>query len=260
VIEETPSPLLDTELREKMGRAAVAAARAIGYQNAGTVEFIVDPATRDFFFLEMNTRLQVEHPVTEWTTGLDLVKSQIRIAEGEPLAFRQEDLAQRGHAIEARVYAEDPANGFLPESGRILQLELPARPGVRSDSGIETGDDVTTFYDPLLVKVAAHAETRDEAIARLGCALAETTLLGVKSNIGFLGAVLRHPTFRAGEATTRFIETEMRDWKEGFEAEDIEAALVAAALTETREAMYADGARAQGNDPYSPWHSGVGKG
>lgn len=206
IIEETPSPLLDDALRARMGDAAVAAARAVNYENAGTIEFIVDPETREFYFLEMNTRLQVEHPITEMTMGLDLVQWQLRIAQGEQLPLEQTDLMSRGHALECRVYAEDPANGFLPAAGRVLDLELPHMPGVRADAGIETGDEVTTFYDPLLVKLIAHAETREGAIERMQNALREFVLLGVTTNVPLLQEVLAHPTFRAGEATTGFVE------------------------------------------------------
>lgn len=261
IIEETPSPLLDAALREKMGQAAVAAARAVNYENAGTVECIVDPETLEFYFLEMNTRLQVEHPITELTTGLDLVQWQIRIAQGERLPFQQSRIEQRGHAIECRIYAEDPAQGFLPAAGRVLHLELANHPGVRSDSGIASGDEVTTFYDPLLVKVISYAETRQEAIARMKTALRDFVLLGVTTNIPFLQAVLEHPTFRAGKATTAFIEREMREWsretgdspKRGLGSR--ESGLVAVALIALEQPNGAVRAQQNGNDPYSPWRA-----
>ncbi len=258
IVEETPSPLLDDALRSKMAAAAVAAARSVQYENAGTVEFIVDPETRAFYFLEMNTRLQVEHPITELVTGLDLVQWQIRIAHGEPLPFRQDLLRARGHAIECRVYAEDPANGFLPSTGRVLDLVLPNLPGVRTDAGIETGDEVTTFYDPLLVKLCAHAETREGAIDRIRQALDEFVLLGVTFNVEFLQAVLAHPRFRAGQATTQFVEQEFADWSPEGQDWRLEAALAAAALLETRASQSANHRAAAVNDPFNPWQSADG--
>ena len=167
IVEETPSPILDGDLRAHMAAAAVAAARAAGYRNAGTVEFIVDPLTREFYFLEMNTRLQVEHPITEMVVGPDLAQWQIRIAAGERLSFRQEDLAQRGHAIECRLYAEDPANRFLPATGRLLRFVEPRGPGVRVDSGVTSGDEISVYYDPLIAKLIVHAEDRPAAIRKM---------------------------------------------------------------------------------------------
>ncbi len=259
IIEETPSPLLDDALRERMGAAAVAAARAAQYENAGTIEFIVDPDTRAFYFLEMNTRLQVEHPITELTTGLDLAQWQIRIARGERLEWNGErgerSPRQRGHAIECRIYAEDPSNNFLPLTGRVLDLQLPNLPGVRADAGIAPGDEASAFYDPLLVKLIAHAETRDAALAKMQNALREFVLLGVGANVEFLRAVLAHPTFRAGGATTRFVEQEMAHWKPTAEDERQRAGLIAAALLETLERKSAPNEAASVNDPYSPWRA-----
>lgn len=269
IIEETPSPLLNADLRERMGRAAVAAARAVNYENAGTIEFIVDPATREFYFLEMNTRLQVEHPITEMTTGLDLAQWQIRIARGEKLTVGSDQLSvsnlqslgssyslhQRGHAIECRIYAEDASNHFLPSTGRVLDLRLPNRPGTRADAGIATGDNVSAFYDPLLVKLVAHAETREAAIAKMENALREFVLLGVTTNAEFLQAVLKHPTFRAGAATTRFIEQEMGDWRQKMGDWGLETALVATGLVEMMEKNGASVEVSSVNDPYSPWRA-----
>src|SRR5690349_2223800 len=204
IIEEAPSPLLTPARRAAMGAAAVEAARAVGYTGAGTVEFLVggdDPDT--FYFLEMNTRLQVEHPVTELVTGLDLVELQLRVAAGEPLPLRQEDVVLRGHAVEGRVYAEDPANGFLPTGGRILALSEP--PGVRVDSGVREGDVVGSDYDPMLAKVIAHAADRDAALRRLDAALRDTVLLGPGTNIGFLRALLADPDVRAGRLDTGLV-------------------------------------------------------
>ncbi len=207
VIEEAPSPLLDDAMRARMGTAAVEAARAVGYTGAGTVEFIVDAQAPDsFFFLEMNTRLQVEHPVTEAVTGLDLVELQLRVAAGEPLPFGQDDVRLDGHALEARVYAEDPARGFLPQSGRVLGLREPAGPGVRVDSSLAPGSVVGTDYDPMLAKVVAWGPDRDTARTRLVAALGGTQVLGVPTNTAFLRALLTDPDVAAGRLDTGLIE------------------------------------------------------
>ncbi|UOY03438.1 acetyl/propionyl/methylcrotonyl-CoA carboxylase subunit alpha [Blastococcus sp. PRF04-17] len=207
VIEEAPSPLLDTSMRASMGRAAVEAARAVGYTGAGTVEFIVDAdRPRDFFFLEMNTRLQVEHPVTEMVTGLDLVEQQVRIAAGERLPLDQSDISLDGHAIEARLYAEDPSRGFLPQAGTVLGLVEPSGPGVRFDSSLTVGGVVGTDYDPMLAKVIAWAPDRDTARARLVGALGHTAVLGVTTNAAFLRSLLTDPDVVAGRLDTGLIE------------------------------------------------------
>jgi 3-methylcrotonyl-CoA carboxylase alpha subunit len=254
IIEETPSPLLDEVLRTQMAAAAVEAARAAGYINAGTVEFIVDPAAREFYFLEMNTRLQVEHPITEMVTGLDLAQWQIRIAAGEHLPFSQDELRQAGHAIECRVCAEDPANRFLPATGRILRFVEPKGPGVRVDSGVTTGDEISVYYDPLIAKLIVHAEDRPAAIRKMQASLAETVLLGITTNWRFLQDVLRHPTFAAGQAHTTWVDEEYTAWQ-APECELPPEALIAAALAEA-QAPQARGATAEpapGPDPYSPW-------
>ena len=204
VIEEAPSPFLDAGLRAQMGAVAVQAAKAVDYVGAGTVEFLCD-ADRNFYFLEMNTRLQVEHPVTEWITGLDLVALQIRIAEGHALPFAQEDLAIGGNAIEARIYAEDPQSGFLPAPGKIEHLHVPAGPYVRDDSGVVFGSEVTPLYDPMISKLSVWGEDRDQALARLDRALAEYKVIGVTTNISFLRRVLAEPTFQSGDFDTGFI-------------------------------------------------------
>jgi acetyl-CoA carboxylase biotin carboxylase subunit len=204
VIEETPSMALTPELRERMGEAAKRAAAAVGYRNAGTVEFLVDPA-RHFHFLEMNTRLQVEHPITELTTGVDIVVEQLRIAAGEELAFKQGDVGQRGHAIEFRIYAEDPVR-FLPSPGRITRLSMPGGDGVRIDTGVAEGVTVTPFYDPLLAKLCVWAPDRDAAIEKGASALGAFHVEGLKTNIPLHQAVLAHPAFRAGDLSTSFIE------------------------------------------------------
>src|SRR3954454_11216144 len=207
VIEEAPSPLLDTASRAAMGRAAVEAARAVGYTGAGTVEFIVDAhSPRDFFFLEMNTRLQVEHPVTECITGLDLVELQLRVAAGEPLRIAQSDVSLDGHAIEARVYAEDPARGFLPQTGTVVGLVEPGGTGVRVDSSLAVGSVVGTDYDPMLAKVIVWGPDRDAARARLVGALGSTAVLGVTTNVPFLRALLTDDDVVAGRLDTGLIE------------------------------------------------------
>jgi 3-methylcrotonyl-CoA carboxylase alpha subunit len=205
IIEETPSPALDATLRQAMGEAAVKAAKAIGYQNAGTVEFILAP-DRSFYFLEVNTRLQVEHPVTELVTGLDLVELQIRVAEGRALGFEQADVRLEGAAIEARLYAEDPEKGFLPQTGRLADFHLPALEGVRVDGGVEAGSEVSIHYDPMLAKIIAWGEDRPTAIRRLRRALGELSAPGVTTNRAFLMRILGHAAFRAGELDTHFIE------------------------------------------------------
>jgi acetyl-CoA carboxylase biotin carboxylase subunit len=211
IIEETPSPALSPALREDMGRAAVAAARAVGYVNAGTVEFLVDDreGRRAFYFLEMNTRLQVEHPITEAVVGVDLVRAQLAIASGAPLPWPQEALRQRGHAVECRVYAEDPAQGFLPQAGPLLRYREPAGPGVRVDSGVEEGDEVTVHYDPLLAKLVTWGESREQAVERAVAALREYIVLGIPTNLAFLGTVLEHPAFRSAQVDVGFVEREL---------------------------------------------------
>ncbi|MFI6789311.1 biotin carboxylase N-terminal domain-containing protein [Nonomuraea sp. NPDC050383] len=206
IVEEAPSPFVDADLRARMGAAAVEAARAVGYTGAGTVEFIVDGTTGEHHFMEMNTRLQVEHPVTELVTGLDLVELQLRVAAGEPLPFTQDDVRLRGHAVEARVYAEDPARGFLPTGGRVLALDEPAGEGVRVDSGLAAGMVVGSEFDPMLAKVIAWAPSREAALRRLDQALARTAVLGVTTNVPFLRALLTHPAVVAGELDTGLVE------------------------------------------------------
>jgi len=200
VLEESPSPALDPELRSRMNEAAVAFARAIGYESAGTVEFLLDG--RDFFFLELNARIQVEHPVTELVTGIDLVREQIRIAEAVPLSSQVTQCYFEGNAVEVRLYAEDPRS-FLPQAGRLERLRLPAC--VRVDAGAEEGDEIGTSYDPLIAKLIAYGETRAEALARLGQALAETDVAGVTTNLPFLRWLVAHPDVRAGRTTTAFL-------------------------------------------------------
>jgi acetyl-CoA carboxylase biotin carboxylase subunit len=205
LLEEAPAPQLDSALRERLGAAAVAAAEAVGYRGAGTVEFLLD-AEGAFHFLEMNTRIQVEHPVTEAITGIDLVQAQLSLAGGEPLSFTQEEVALRGHALEARIYAEDPSRGFLPSPGRIGVLRIPSGPGVRVDAGVEAGDEVTTHYDALLAKVIAWGEDRGAARARLARALGEFVITGVATTLPFHRRLLDDPAFRAGRYDTGIVE------------------------------------------------------
>jgi acetyl-CoA carboxylase biotin carboxylase subunit len=230
IIEETPSPAVTPELRAKMGQAAVAAARAVNYQGAGTVEFLLGPEG-DFYFLEMNTRLQVEHPVTELVTGTDLVRTQIRVAEGHPLPWAQEDLCTRGHAIECRLYAEDPANGFMPSLGEILLMNEPRGPGVRIDSGIRQGDEVSMYYDPMIAKLSLHGEDRDAAIDRAVTALKDYAVLGVTTNVEYLIAILQNPAFCEGRLHTGFLDEHLPDWDSGG-SEDGDLALAVAAVDE----------------------------
>jgi acetyl-CoA carboxylase biotin carboxylase subunit len=233
VIEESPSPLVDAELRERMGSLAVALAKRVGYVNAGTLEFLVD-ADRNPYFLEMNTRLQVEHAVTEEVTGIDLVKAQIRIALGEELPFRQEDLVQRGHAIECRVYAEDPDAGFMPSPGRIVALRTPDGPGVRDDSGVYEGWEVPVHYDPLISKLIVWAGTREDAIRRMRRAVSEYKVLGIQTTLPFFQRVLRHPAFVAGDIDTSFVE-DVFARTDRDRPRPIEAAVVAAAIRAFRD-------------------------
>ena len=206
VVEEAPSPAVHDALRARMGAAGVAAVRAIGYYSAGTVEFLLDDETEEFYFLEVNTRLQVEHPVTEMITGLDLVREMLRVAAGHPLAFAQDDLTITGHAIEVRLYAEDPANNFLPVVGRLTGWAPPAQPVARVDSGVETGSIVGVDFDPMLAKVIVHAPTRYEAALRLTGVLERFVIAGMTTNRDFLVAILRAPEFLAGDTHTDFIE------------------------------------------------------
>ncbi|MEJ2721335.1 MAG: acetyl-CoA carboxylase biotin carboxylase subunit [bacterium] len=257
LVEETPSVVITPGLREKMGETAVAAARAVGYHNAGTVEFLFDDRTKDYYFLEMNTRIQVEHPVTEMTTGVDLVKWQIRIARNEHLGFGQADLTQRGHAIECRIYAEDPATGFMPSSGRILFLQEPSGPGVRNDSGIYSGYEVTTHYDPILSKLVTWDETREAARLKMITALENYIILGIKNCTLYLRDLLSHPAFVEGKTNTDFIPKYMTDWSDSsWRTEDgspPEEVLAAAALLEHLEKPAADGGGTR--EAPTPWRT-----
>jgi acetyl-CoA carboxylase, biotin carboxylase subunit len=250
ILEESPSPFVTPELRGRMGAMAVSLARAVGYTNAGTLEFLVD-ADRNPYFLEMNTRLQVEHPVTELTTGQDLVKLQIRIAQGEPLPFAQGDLVQRGHAIECRVYAEDPEQGFLPSPGRILGLRVPAGPGVRDDSGVYQGYEVPIHYDPLLSKLVAYGADRADALARMRRAVAEYRILGIRTSLPFFSAVLSNPAFVAGDFDTGFVDRLLQDRSLEPTGES-DVALAAAAIHAYRKRRTHRGEQGA-SGPRSPW-------
>ena len=243
VIEEAPSPVLSESLRNQMGQAAVAAVEAIGYVSAGTVEFLLDgdDDEAEFFFLEVNTRLQVEHPVTEEVTGLDLVREQIRIANGEPLGYEQTDLSISGHSIEVRLYAEDPANDFLPATGRIDIWKPAAAPQVRYDSGIESGSEVSVEFDPMLAKVISHAPTRTEAALKLALALERTRLHGVVTNRDFLVATLRNEEFLAGDTTTDFISrVEIPGQRVPTQCELEDAAIAVALVSQAENRAAAD--------------------
>ncbi|MBV9861736.1 MAG: acetyl-CoA carboxylase biotin carboxylase subunit [Alphaproteobacteria bacterium] len=262
VIEEAPGPGLDPDRRQAFGAAAVAAAQAVGYVGAGTVEFIVPGAAaqagNDFYFMEMNTRLQVEHPVTEAITGLDLVEWQFRVAAGEELPLTQERVALSGHAIEARLYAENPERGFLPATGRLHRLRLPSPEVARVDTGVREGDTVTPFYDPLIAKIVVHGEDRAAALARLSRALADSAVLGPATNLAFLGRVAANPEFRAGAVDTGFIERQRPALLPEAEPPP-DPALAAAALhvLQRRATATAETARL-GTDRFSPWAASDG--
>ena len=251
IIEETPSPVMNPDLREKMGLSAVSAAKTVGYTNAGTVEFMVD-GNLNFYFMEMNTRLQVEHPITELTTGIDLVKWQIRIADGKELTLKQNDLFQRGHAIECRIYAEDPSNGFLPSVGTLEKVEVPSGPNIRDDSGINSGMKITPYYDPMLAKLIAYSENRHECINKMIWALSRYVILGVTTNVTFLKKVLEHEEFKKGNITTHFIENYFKDWiikKRGLPLD----AIISLAIYDSMHSKTEETVRYKEEDPHSPW-------
>jgi 3-methylcrotonyl-CoA carboxylase alpha subunit len=254
VIEESPSPALTPALRRAMGAAAVAAARAAGYVNAGTIEFLVEGSgdAARFYFLEMNTRLQVEHPVTEAVAGVDLVRAQFVVAAGGRLPWTQESLTTRGHAIECRIYAEDTADGFLPQAGPLLLYREPSGPGIRVDSGVEEGGEVAVHYDPLLAKLTAWAESREAAINRAVAALRRFPILGILTNVPFLIRLLAHPEIRAGKMHTRFIEEHAAELLTVPDA-PLEA-LAAAALASTPVAAALNPATVAAPDPWSTIH------
>jgi acetyl-CoA carboxylase biotin carboxylase subunit len=232
LLEESPSPVMDEELRARMGAVAVKAAQAVDYNNAGTIEFLLDK-DRNFFFLEMNTRLQVEHPITEMVTGVDIVKEQLRIARDRPLSYKQEDINITGAALECRINAEDPYNGFMPSTGRIVQCIMPTGPGVRVDTGVYPGFEITPYYDPMIAKMVVWGETRGQAILRMRRALEEYRIVGVRTNIPFHQSMMDSTRFLAGQYDTRFVEERfsMEDVVENKEAYNDIAAILATLVT-----------------------------
>ncbi|WP_242107087.1 acetyl/propionyl/methylcrotonyl-CoA carboxylase subunit alpha [Luteimonas aquatica] len=259
VLEESPSPFLTPELRAAMGAAAVQAAHAIDYANAGTVEFIVAP-DGGFYFMEINTRLQVEHPVTELVTGLDLVEWQLRIAAGEPLPLAQDEIVQRGHAIEVRLYAEDPDAGFLPGSGRLQRLRLPPPSAhARIDSGVVEGDTVTIFYDPMIAKLIVYDEDRPRALARLRDALANCEVEGPKSNIAFLERLARHPAVVDGRIDTGYLDRHLDEFVgDSGGTGEADAVIAAATVALLRDEAATRALAAASGDPHSPWAEASG--
>ena len=251
IIEETPSPVMTKELRKKMGEAAIKAAKAVGYYNAGTVEFMVD-GHHNFYFMEMNTRLQVEHPITEMTTGIDLAKWQIKIASKEKLNLKQKDIIQRGHAIECRIYAENPSNGFLPSIGNINEIEMPTGPNIRNDTGIYAGIQITPYYDPMLSKLVVCSENRDESINKMIWALSNYVIMGVTTNISFLKKVLDHNEFRRGNITTHFIDNYFKDSTKTKNGLTIDA-ILSLAVYDSLHSEKQEIVRYKEADPHSPW-------
>lgn len=259
IIEESPSVALTPELRTEMGAAAVRIAKAAGYVNAGTMEFMLD-TDQNFYFLEMNTRLQVEHPVTELVTGLDLVRHQLLIAAGEPLALKQEEIGPRGHAIEVRLYAEDPGQNFLPSTGTVTQFSVPDGPGIRVDSGIASGDEITQYYDPMIAKLIVSGESRSSATARLQSMLTQTVVFGVTTNISLLQAIAMHPAFAKGSTYTNFLEEHGLLAPDNAIAseENLNYALCAAALLELTSPAEPRSFNKQSRNPWQmlgPWRT-----
>jgi len=250
IIEETPSTALNPELRAEMGKTAVKVIKTAGYNNAGTVEFLLDEKG-NYYFLEVNARIQVEHPITEMVTGIDLVKSQIRIAGGEKLPFKPEELSQRGHAIECRIYAEDPQTDFLPSFGKILFVKEPSGPGIRNDSGLYSGLEVTMHYDPILAKLICWGENREVTRKRCIQALSDYAILGIKTQIGYLKDLLSHPEFAAGNTQTDFIPKNMSEWKQKSKDKLVEIALIAGAIQEmNKTSVKGKTLKATGFDPW----------
>ncbi|MBI5242554.1 MAG: ATP-grasp domain-containing protein [Elusimicrobia bacterium] len=250
IIEETPSPLMTEDLRAEMGEAAVRLAKAVSYTSAGTVEFMVD-ADKKFYLLEMNTRLQVEHPVTEMTLGMDLVYWQVRIAEGRALPFRPGPMRARGHSIECRIYAEDPAADFIPCAGRLAFLREPGGPWIRNDCGVRSGSEVTTHYDPMISKLVAWGETREASIARMKEALRDYIILGLRTNREYLLDILDLPAFREGKLHTGFLKEHLPDWQP--KQTMLEPALIASALYRKGPRAQVGTSFTQGKTDYNPW-------
>ncbi len=246
IIEESPSPAITNKLRSEMGKAAIKAAKAANYSNAGTVEFLYQDG--DFYFLEMNTRLQVEHGITEMVCGIDIVKWQIRVAEGEPLDFSQKDVKQRGHAIECRVYAEDPSRDFLPTPGLIRKMILPEGSGIRNDVGVSEGQEITSDYDPLLAKVVVWDSHRNSAIDRMDYALSNFVILGLITNQPFLRDIMNNDSFRKAQFSTNFIDDNFQEW----DFNQIPPEVLAVALLGTKSVSNSKISKAS-RDPHSPW-------
>ncbi len=255
IIEESPSTALNSELRKKMGAAAKKVIEVSEYNNAGTVEFLLDK-NGNYYFLEVNARLQVEHPVTEFVTGIDLVQMQLSIASGEKLSLNQEQIRQKGHSIECRIYAEDPAKNFLPSSGKILFLKEPTGPGIRHDCGIYTGGDVPIYYDPILAKLIVWAESRKKACFRMSHALNDYVVIGVETTIDFLKEIIGHSEFISGKTTTNFIPQHFDGWTiKKNKNENKKIALLASALDSMRIGYTLKENKIQEKDSYSPWRT-----
>ncbi|TXC82038.1 acetyl-CoA carboxylase biotin carboxylase subunit [Luteibaculum oceani] len=254
VIEEAPSAVLTPELRKQMGEAAVKVAKACDYIGAGTVEFLVDEKL-NFYFLEMNTRLQVEHPVTEMITGVDLVQEQIKVARGEKLSFSQEDLSIQGHSIEVRVYAEDPANNFLPDIGKLETYRIPKGPGIRVDDGFEEGMEIPIHYDPMIAKLIVHANTRDEAIARMLRAIEAYRITGIETTLPFCSFTLKHEAFRSGNFDTNFVKHHFTPdvLKANNEDEMAVASMLAPIIFEDQKTKVKEGAHLAKGEGVSTW-------
>lgn len=248
IIEESPSPAINNKLRKMMGDAALKAAKTVNYSNAGTVEFLYQDG--EFYFLEMNTRLQVEHGVTEMVCGIDIVKWQIRVANGESLDFKQKDIKQRGHSIECRIYAEDPSRDFLPTPGIIRKLVLPEGPGIRNDVGVSEGQEVSSAYDPLLAKLVVWDSCRNSAINRMSHALSDFVIMGLVTNQPFLKDIMNNDSYRKASFTTKFVDEEFSEWSLDIQSPVVVAAAMLASSSSTQKAT-TDASR----DPYSPWSS-----
>ncbi len=253
IIEETPSTSLTDELRSEMGEAAVTAAKAVGYTNAGTVEFMVD-SELNYYFLEMNTRLQVEHPITEAATGLDIVKWQLKIADGFELSFKQDEVISHGHAMECRIYAEDPAKGFLPCTGTLKKMDVPVGLNIRNDLGVNEDMDITPYYDPMLGKLIVKGENRDDCIEKMRWALSRFMVMGITTNIPFLKAVIDHEAFRRGGITTHFIDSYFENWT-NIKQELPTDALIALAVYDAMYPKREEVVKYKEPDPHSPWKS-----
>ncbi|MCK5038388.1 MAG: acetyl-CoA carboxylase biotin carboxylase subunit, partial [Thermoplasmata archaeon] len=255
LIEETPSQAISQEIRMEMGEQAKLAANTAGYYNAGTCEFMYKDGK--YYFLEMNTRLQVEHAITEMTTGIDIVKWQLRIASGEPLTLEQDDIQQRGHAIECRIYAEDPEQDFMPSTGKLKKVDVPQGINIRHDTGVKEGLEITSYYDPMLAKLIVHGERREDAIRKMEWALSNYITLGVTTNVPFLRAIIGHGAFLEGDIDTHFIDRHFKDWI--MAAELPVEVLIAAAMDDMSRSMTIDSTdeKDEVHDAHSPWkHAG----